>query len=296
MLDHSDVVEPGGLVPELVLGGVGPELHHQLPRRNRPGRHGRGHGDRVVGLDDLRRLHADHHAVVLGLRERRHRCVADHGADAARPRPPRVQPGGEYPSSCSGAVDPNYTLQLRRRLGAGQPRPADHRRRFGVHDLRGCDAGHPAVVLGLRERRHLVGTVDSFRRARPRRPRRARRAPTPARAQEPSGRTTPSPTFQAQWWSGSAALVISASSGSMTYGGSAPTITPSYSGFVNGDDRRVADDGTDLLDHGHVVEPGGELPELVQRRSRPQLRHHVRQRDRSLLARRRFRSAPHRGR
>ena len=35
---------------------------------------------------------------------------------------------------------------------------------------------------------------------------------------------------------GTAVLVIRASSGTMTYGGSAPTITPSYSGFVNGDD------------------------------------------------------------
>ena len=34
---------------------------------------------------------------------------------------------------------------------------------------------------------------------------------------------------------GNAALVIRASSGTMTYGGSVPTITPTYSGFVNGD-------------------------------------------------------------
>ena len=30
-------------------------------------------------------------------------------------------------------------------------------------------------------------------------------------------------------------LSISASSGTMTYGGTVPTITPSYSGFVNSD-------------------------------------------------------------
>ncbi len=34
---------------------------------------------------------------------------------------------------------------------------------------------------------------------------------------------------------GTAALVITASSGSMTYGGTLPTVTPSYAGFVNGD-------------------------------------------------------------
>ena len=32
-----------------------------------------------------------------------------------------------------------------------------------------------------------------------------------------------------------APLTITASSGSMTYGGTVPTITPAYSGFVNGD-------------------------------------------------------------
>ena len=34
---------------------------------------------------------------------------------------------------------------------------------------------------------------------------------------------------------GPAPLSIAASSGTMTYGGTVPTITPSYSGFVNGD-------------------------------------------------------------
>jgi hypothetical protein len=34
---------------------------------------------------------------------------------------------------------------------------------------------------------------------------------------------------------GTAALVVRASSGTMTYGGSAPTITPTYAGFTNGD-------------------------------------------------------------
>jgi len=34
---------------------------------------------------------------------------------------------------------------------------------------------------------------------------------------------------------GTAALVITASNASMIYGGSVPTITPTYSGFVSGD-------------------------------------------------------------
>ena len=41
----------------------------------------------------------------------------------------------------------------------------------------------------------------------------------------------------------------------MTYGGSVPTITARYSGFVNGDPR-LAHHRADLLDHGHLGEPG----------------------------------------
>jgi len=55
-----------------------------------------------------------------------------------------------------------------------------------------------------------------------------------------SGLTAPATAYTATY-SGSvevepAALVITASSATMTYGGTVPTITPSYSGFVNGDD------------------------------------------------------------
>ena len=42
----------------------------------------------------------------------------------------------------------------------------------------------------------------------------------------------------------------------------------------------VADHAADLLDHGHVVEPGRQLPELVLGGRRPQLRHHVPERHR----------------
>ncbi len=49
-----------------------------------------------------------------------------------------------------------------------------------------------------------------------------------------------------------APLTITASSPTMTYG-SAPTITPGYSGFVNGDTAVVADHTAHLLDHGHEL-------------------------------------------
>ena len=61
-------------------------------------------------------------------------------------------PVGSYPSSCSGAADPNYTFSYVERLGQVNPAPAHHRGLVGLDDLRRRHAGHPAAVLGLRER------------------------------------------------------------------------------------------------------------------------------------------------
>ncbi len=57
-----------------------------------------------------------------------------------------------------------------------------------------------------------------------------------------------------------APLVITASNGSMTYGGTVPTITPAYSGLRQRRDRIVADHTAHLLDHGHKLEPGVGQP------------------------------------
>ena len=47
-----------------------------------------------------------------------------------------------------------------------------------------------------------------------------------------------------------AALVITASSGSMTYGGSVPVITANYSGFVNDDSASFTRHAAHLFDDG----------------------------------------------
>ena len=70
---------------------------------------------------------------------------------------------------------------------------------------------------------------------------------------------------------GSATLVVTASSGSTTTAASVPSITPSYAGFVNGDSASSLTTQADVLDNGHVVEHGGELPNVVQSGRRPQL-------------------------
>ena len=156
--------------------------------------------------------------------------VLDHGHVVA----PR---SGSYPSSCSGAVDANYTITLRRRLGAGHAgHPVGHGL-VGARQLRRPRAGHHA--------RRYSGFVDGDTAplARPRRRRARPRPPRPA----PSGSYPTScsgavdPNYTISYIDGSvqvgpAPLVVTASSASITYGGAPPVITASYSGFVNGDD------------------------------------------------------------
>ena len=76
-----------------------------------------------------------------------------------------------------------------------------------------------------------------------------------------------------------ALLSVTASSAAMTYGGTAPTVAASYSGFVNGEHRGVAHHPTDVHHHGDVVEPSGRVPKLVFRCRRCQLLDFVRGRD-----------------
>ena len=78
-----------------------------------------------------------------------------------------------------------------------------------------------------------------------------------------------------------APLTITASSASMTYGGTPPDHHATYSGFVNGDNAAVAHHPADVLDHGHSLEPGRQLPQLVLGSGRPELHHQLRRPARS---------------
>ena len=74
-----------------------------------------------------------------------------------------------------------------------------------------------------------------------------------------------------------APLTITASNGSMTYGGTAPTITPAYSGFVNGDTSGSLTTPADVLDDGHELEPGlaTDVPVLLHGCGGLELRHQL---------------------
>ena len=77
-----------------------------------------------------------------------------------------------------------------------------------------------------------------------------------------------------------AALTITASSPAMTYGGSVPTITPGYSGFVNGDTGLLAEHDADLLHDGHRIEPSlaSHLSDLLLGGGDPELHNRLRRR------------------
>ncbi len=60
-----------------------------------------------------------------------------------------------------------------------------------------------------------------------------------------------------------APLSIAASSASMTYGATPAAVTPSYSGFVNGDTRGIALGGAIVFHRGHVIKSGRFLCEQL---------------------------------
>ena len=145
-----------------------------------------------------------------------------------------VSPVGTYDSSCSGAVDPNYTFSYVD--GSVQVGPASITVTASsgsmvyagsvptvLASVDGLQNGEDASVLGTGLACSTTATSAS-----------------PVGSYPTSCSGAVDSNYSITYVSGSivvgpAPLSISASSGSMTYGGSVPTITPSYSGFVNGD-------------------------------------------------------------
>ena len=208
----------------------------------------------------------DHHAELLGPGQRRHR--SGHGADVFH-HGHVVEPDGSLPVDLRRRGRPELHLLLRERRHHRDGRP-------------GSGDGHRLVGNG-----HTTA-VRSRPSPRPTRvspavrplPRPAATCTTTATSSSPVGTypTTCSgaadPSYGFVYVAGSVTITrapatVTASSGSFTYGGSAPAITPTYSGLVNGDDR--SGHGTDVFHHGHVLEPGRLLPLGLPRCRRSEL-------------------------
>jgi alpha-tubulin suppressor-like RCC1 family protein len=143
-------------------------------------------------------------------------------------------PVGTYPSSCSGAADANYTVSYvngtvqvvtaplviaasspSMTYGGSVPNITPSYSGFVNGDNAGSLTAAPTCSTTATSSSPVGSYPDSC-----------------AQASDPDYTITYVPGTTVV---GSAALVIRASSGTMTYGGTVPNITPSYSGFVNGD-------------------------------------------------------------
>ena len=233
--------------------------------------------DRFEHLHDLRRHGADDHGVVFGLRQWRH-FVVPHDQTDLLDHGHQCEPGAGKPvrDVVRRSRRPELRHQLLRGLGDGQHRHADHHRRESDHDLRRDGADHHRRLLGVQERRHGV-VADT--------------APTCSTTATSASTVAGSPyqtfcsgaadsNYTIGYVTGAltvskAPLTITASSGSMTYGGTVPTITPIYAGFVNGDTASSLTTqptcSTTATSSSPVV--GLSLCLLVQRSHGPQLHH-----------------------
>ena len=143
-------------------------------------------------------------------------------------------PVGTYPSSCSGAADPNYTISYA--AGTVQVVTAPLL----------VAASSPAMTYGgtvptiTPSYSGFVNGDNASSLTTPPTCSTTATSSSPVGSYPSSCAGASDPNYSITYVAGttvvgSAALVIRASSGTMTYGGAAPTITPSYSGFVNGD-------------------------------------------------------------
>ena len=145
-----------------------------------------------------------------------------------------TSPVGSYPSSCSGATDANYAVNYVNNTVQVVAAPLTVSASSGTMSYGGTPPTITPTYAGFVNGDN-AGSLNT-----------PPTCSTTATSNSPVG-TYPSscsggsdPDYTLSYVNGvvvvgTSNLVISASSGSMTYGGSAPSITPSYSGFVNGD-------------------------------------------------------------
>jgi alpha-tubulin suppressor-like RCC1 family protein len=142
-------------------------------------------------------------------------------------------PAGTYPSTCTGAADPNYAITYAAGSVMVGPAPLSIAASSGTMIY---GAGPPAItpaVTGL-QNSDTVGDLTGLT------------CSTAASSSSPVGTYSTSctgasdPNYTISYTSGqmivgAAPLVVTASSLSTTYGTEPTAVTPSYSGFVNGD-------------------------------------------------------------
>ncbi len=145
-----------------------------------------------------------------------------------------TSPVGSYPSSCSGAVDPNYDISYNAGSVTVGPAPLSITASSPAMVHGGAVPPITPIYSGL-----VAGDTPASLTTPP-------TCSTTATSSAPPG-TYPSscsgavdPNYAISYAAGSVSvgttvLIITATSATMAYGGPAPVISPSYGGFVNGD-------------------------------------------------------------
>ena len=144
-------------------------------------------------------------------------------------------PVGGYPSTCSGAADPNYSITYAAGSVNVDPAPLSVVASSGTMTYGASAPAITRLVLGLRQRGHVVVAqhpTDVLDRPPPRSSPVGNYASSCTGAADANYSITDVNGMVAV---GAAPLVITASSGSTTYGTAPGAVTASYSGFVNGD-------------------------------------------------------------
>ncbi len=147
-------------------------------------------------------------------------------------------PVGSYPSTCTGASDPNYSVTYVDGSVEVTPAAATVTASSGSFTYGSTAPVITPTVTGL-----VNGETDAVLGS-------GVTCTTSAQASTPVGAYPSSCSggvdgnYQISYVDGvvqevAAPLVVAASSGTMTYGATPPTITPTYSGFVNGDGSGV---------------------------------------------------------
>ena len=237
VLDHGDQLEPGRRLALPVLVQRGGRLRTTRSATS-PGSVTVGKAPLTItassAIHDLRRDGAHDHGGLLGLRQRRHRLVPDdHGATCSTTATSSSPVAGSpYASSCSGAVDANYTIsyvpgsvtvgKAPLTITASSPSMT-----YGG-TVPTITPGYAGFVNGD-SASSLTPAADVLDDGDSSSPSRLALCVVVQRAR--STRTTPSATSPARSTVGKAPLTITASSGSMTYGGSVPTITAGLLGL-----------------------------------------------------------------
>ena len=141
-----------------------------------------------------------------------------------------------YPSSCSGAVDPNYTISYVAGTVTVNKAPLSITASNGSLTYGGSVPTITPAYSGWKNGEGLASLTTQ--------PTCSTTATSSSPASPPTYPSSCSgavaPNYAISYVAGTvtvnkAPLSITASNGSLTYGGSVPTITPAYSGFVNGD-------------------------------------------------------------